>query len=90
MSETGFEPDTDQLMEHIREFSRRVKLSGTAEELESFRYLQSQMEGYGYDTQLIQHDAYISLAGQGTCHCGWQDAALHHPFDVRFHARRFG
>ncbi len=64
MSETGFEPDTDKLMEHIREFSRRVKLSGTAEELESFRYLQSQMEGYGYDTKLIQHDAYISLPGR--------------------------
>ncbi|WP_457302699.1 M28 family peptidase, partial [Phyllobacterium sp. P5_D12] len=64
MSETGFEPDTDKLMEHIREFSRRVKLSGTAEELESFRYLQAQMEGYGYDTKLIQHDAYISLPGR--------------------------
>ncbi|MBB3237494.1 M28 family peptidase [Phyllobacterium endophyticum] len=64
MSETGFEPDKDQLMEHIREFSRRVKLSGTAEELESFRYLQAQMESYGYDVRLIQHDAYISLPGK--------------------------
>ena len=64
MSETGLKPDTDQLMQHIREFSRRVKLSGTPEELESFRYLQAQMESYGYDTRLIQHDAYISLPGR--------------------------
>ncbi|CAN7627908.1 M28 family peptidase [Phyllobacterium sp. LjRoot231] len=64
MSETGLEPDTDQLMGHIREFSRRVKLSGTPEELESFRYLQAQMQSFGYDTRLIQHDAYISLPGR--------------------------
>jgi aminopeptidase YwaD len=64
MSETGFAPDSDQLMGHIREFSRRMKLSGTPEELESFRYLQAQMENYGYDTRLLQHDAYISLPGR--------------------------
>lgn len=64
MSETGLEPDADKLMVHIREFSQRVKLSGTAEELESFRYLQAQIAGYGYDTQLVQHDAFISLPGR--------------------------
>jgi aminopeptidase YwaD len=63
MSETGLEPHTDRLREHIREFSRRVKLSGTAEELESFRYLEAKIKSYGYDTRLIQHDAYISLPG---------------------------
>lgn len=64
MSEADLAPDTDQLMGHIREFSRRVKLSGTPEELESFRYLRAQMESYGYDTRLIHHDAYISLPGR--------------------------
>jgi hypothetical protein len=64
MSETGVEPDTDQLMGHIREFTRRVKLSGTPEELESFHYLQAKMESYGYHTELVQHDAYISLPGK--------------------------
>lgn len=54
----------ERLMGHIREFARRVKLSGTPEELESFRYLQSQMEQFGYRTQLIFHDAYISLPGR--------------------------
>lgn len=64
MSETGFKPDIDQLMGHIREFSRRVKLSGTPEELESFRYLQAKMESYGCNTELLHHDAYISLPGR--------------------------
>lgn len=63
MSETSVAPDSDQLMGHIREFARRVKLSGTSEELESFRYLHAQMETYGYHTRLLQHDAYISLPG---------------------------
>jgi hypothetical protein len=55
--------DREVLMRHMREFARRVKLSGTAEELESFRYLQSCLEGYGYRTRLLSHDAYISLPG---------------------------
>jgi hypothetical protein len=64
MPEAVLEPDTERLMAHIREFSRRVKLSGTPEELESFRYLQAQMESYGYRTELLSHDAYISLTGK--------------------------
>ena len=57
-------PDTDRLMAHIAEFSKRVKLSGTAEELESFHYLQREMDAYGYRTELLSHDAYISLPGR--------------------------
>ena len=55
--------DTDALMRHAREFARRVKLSGTPEELESFRYLQKCMEEFGYRTTLLSHEAYISLPG---------------------------
>jgi hypothetical protein len=51
-------------MAHIAEFARRVKLSGTAEELESFLYLKREMEAYGYRTELLSHDAYISLPGR--------------------------
>jgi hypothetical protein len=58
------------MMRHLEEFARRVKLSGTAEELESFRYLQSTLDGYGYQTQLIQHDAYISLPRQARIEIG--------------------
>lgn len=53
--------DAAPMMVHLEEFSRRVKLSGTEEELESFQYLRSRMEEYGFKTDLIFHDAYISL-----------------------------
>ncbi|MFC7400001.1 M28 family peptidase [Chelatococcus sp. GCM10030263] len=53
--------DRERLMAHIGEFAKRVKLSGTAEELESFRYLEAEMRGFGYRTALLSHDAYISL-----------------------------
>jgi len=57
------QPDRERLMVHIGEFARRVKLSGTPEELESFHYLQAQMASYGYRTRLLSHDAFISLPG---------------------------
>jgi N-acetylated-alpha-linked acidic dipeptidase len=56
--------NADAMMRHLEEFAKRVKLSGTAEELESFRYLQATLDGYGYKTDLILHDAYISLPGK--------------------------
>jgi len=66
MAEAGLKPDRARLMAHIGEFARRVKLSGTAEELESFRYLQAEMDGFGYCTQLLTHDAFISLPRAAT------------------------
>jgi hypothetical protein len=56
----------ETLMRHVSEFAKRVKLSGTPEELESFRYLQATLDGYGFATRLIMHDAYISLPGQAS------------------------
>ncbi|MBO1076204.1 M28 family peptidase [Roseomonas marmotae] len=58
------------LMEHVREFAKRVKLSGTPEELESFRYLKAQMDSFGYRTRLLIHDAYISLPGPARVEAG--------------------
>jgi hypothetical protein len=58
------------MMGHLAEFARRIKLSGTAEELESFRYLQATLDSYGYRTELIQHDAYISLPGRARIEIG--------------------
>lgn len=52
------------MMAHLEEFAKRVKLSGTPQELESFRYLEATLKGYGYATTLILHDAYISLPGR--------------------------
>ena len=51
------------LMRHCEEFAKRVKLSGTPEEKESFLYLRKCLESYGFRTELIEHDAYISLPG---------------------------
>ncbi|PKA42691.1 M28 family metallopeptidase (plasmid) [Rhizobium sullae] len=64
MPSTAPLPDRAHLVSHIREFSRRVKLSGTPEELESFAYLQAEMNAAGYQTRLIAHDAFISLPGR--------------------------
>jgi hypothetical protein len=55
--------DGGVLMRHCEEFAKRVKLSGTAEERASFLYLQKCMAAYGFRTELIDHDAYISLPG---------------------------
>ncbi len=52
-----------ELMRHVGEFAKRIKLSGSKEELESFHYLRAQLDGLGYRTRLISHDAYISLPG---------------------------
>ena len=56
--------DRGRLLAHLEEFGKRVKLSGTPEELESFHYLQARMAAAGYRTSLLSHDAYISLPGR--------------------------
>ncbi|CDZ32356.1 Peptidase M28 [Neorhizobium galegae bv. officinalis] len=70
MSDAPLQPDRQILMGHIREFGKRVKLSGTAEELESFKYLERQIASYGYRTKLLLHDAYISLPGRAAVEIG--------------------
>jgi N-acetylated-alpha-linked acidic dipeptidase len=62
--------DPGAMMRHLEEFARRVKLSGTPQELESFRYLQATLDSYGYKTDLIHHDAYISLPGKARIEIG--------------------
>ena len=51
------------LMQHLREFARWVKLSGTSDEVKSLSYVRAQLSDYGYRTTLLHHDAYISLPG---------------------------
>lgn len=60
----------DAMMRHLEEFARRMKLSGTPEELASFQYLQSELDRLGYRTELIRHDAYISLPGRARIEVG--------------------
>lgn len=52
------------MMGHLQEFAKRVKLSGTPEELASFRYIEERLAAYGFTTDLIEHDADISLPGK--------------------------
>jgi len=62
--------DAPAMMRHLEEFARRVKLSGTTEERESFDYLKSCLDEYGWRTELILHDAYISLPGRARIEVG--------------------
>jgi hypothetical protein len=55
--------DPAQLMAHTLALSKWVKLSGTAEEAEGLEYVRGCLDGYGYRTEIIRHDAYISLPG---------------------------
>jgi hypothetical protein len=54
----------DAMMAHLREFSRWVKLSGTEDEMRSLKYVQAQLDEYGFRTSMVLHDAYISLPGR--------------------------
>lgn len=56
--------DRTVLMRHVEEFARRVKLSGTPDELASLGYVRRCLDEFGYDTTLLQHEAYISLPGR--------------------------
>jgi hypothetical protein len=58
------------MMRHLEEFARRIKLSGTPEELESFHYLRARLDEYGYHTDLISHPAYISLPAAARLNVG--------------------
>lgn len=55
--------DAAEMMRHLTHIARYVKLSGTAEEAESLAYIRQVMDGYGYATTVVEHDAYISLPG---------------------------
>jgi hypothetical protein len=52
-----------RLMADVDALAQWVRLSGTPEELESFKYAQRQLRAAGCKTTLIMHDAYISLPG---------------------------
>ena len=51
------------LMASCATFAERTKLSGSPDELASLRTIQAQLDSFGYRTQLLSHDAYISLPG---------------------------
>ncbi len=52
-----------QLMAYTRAIARWVRLSGEPDEREAFEYAEGVLRGLGLSTQLVDHDAFISLPG---------------------------
>ncbi|MBU8539624.1 M28 family peptidase [Falsiroseomonas tokyonensis] len=55
-----------EMMANLREIARWVKSSGDAEELEALKFLERRMQDYGFRTNIVLHDAYISLPGKAS------------------------
>lgn len=53
----------ERLVADVEALSRWVRLSGTPQELEAFKYVQRQLRRAGCATRLTMHDAFISLPG---------------------------
>lgn len=56
-------PSGAEMMANLGQIARWQKLSGTAEEREALAFIEGRMRDYGYRTETILHDAYISLPG---------------------------
>src|SRR5699024_4362829 len=62
------EVNKDFLMDYVRNITREVRLSGSEEELRSFKYVQETLESFGLETTLEFCDAYISLPMEASLH----------------------
>ena len=62
--------DGPRMWRHLEEFAKWRKESGVPEELKSLAYVEGLMKEYGFDTELILHDAYISLPGKSGVEMG--------------------
>ncbi|MEG0963363.1 MAG: M28 family peptidase [Lachnospiraceae bacterium] len=51
----------EKMMNSVRSISKWERISGSEEEKESFFYLKQCLDTMGYDTKLIEHDAFISV-----------------------------
>lgn len=60
-SELAAQVSATLLMEHVHRIAGWHRHAGTASELEAYGYLEQVLKGYGYETRLLIHDAYISL-----------------------------
>ncbi len=50
-----------RLMEYTGEIAKWIRVSGTKEEVESLEYCKNVLEGFGYETELSFHSAFISV-----------------------------
>ena len=55
----------ERLMQDLQTLCQWERLSGTQEELQAFHFIEEQMRAAGAETQLLFHDAYISLPVSG-------------------------
>lgn len=60
----------EEMMGHLRVLAGWTKHAGTPGELESLAYLREVLQTYGYATELISHDAYISLPVSASVEAG--------------------
>lgn len=51
----------ERAMEHLRSYCDLPRLTGSAAEREAHARIRERLEGFGFRTELIEHDAYISL-----------------------------
>jgi Peptidase family M28 len=65
--------DGPRMMAHLQVFDRWTKHSGTLGELESLKYVEAEMKAYGFTTELILHNAYISLPGAASVRIGKEE-----------------
>jgi len=71
----------DRLWAAAAELARHHKHAGAPSELESLRYLERELAAAGYATELILHDAYISLPGAAVVEAGGERIrAITHSF----------
>ena len=79
LADLGAAVSADAMMAHLREFARWIKLSGSDDERHSLAYIKATLDGYGFHTELLTHDAYISLPGPARVECdGHVLAAITH------------
>lgn len=55
-----------RMMETLDHLARFTKLAGTPSERESLEGLRSQLANIGFETSVLEHDAYISLPGKAS------------------------
>ncbi|MDB4894673.1 MAG: aminopeptidase, partial [Firmicutes bacterium] len=55
--------DGPLMMGQVRAMVKWQRHAGTPAERESFGFLKETLDGFGYKTELLLHDAYISLPG---------------------------
>lgn len=72
-----------RMMKDLRVLAQWTKHAGTPGELASLARLRSELDAHGYRTELVQHDAYISLPGAALVRIGDHELpALAHSFST--------